>query len=124
MLSATMLYSLSFFLPTIITSFGYSSDIISNLLTAPVYLVALICVVANSLHSDRTAERYYHIAVPAFLAAVLFAFQAVASIHFSKVRLVFSSFCFLHSSAIHSSSLLFRRLNTRCYSSLLLLSGL
>jgi ACS family tartrate transporter-like MFS transporter len=41
-----------------------------GLLTAIPNILAIVCMVLNGLHSDRTGERRWHVAVPAFLAAV------------------------------------------------------
>jgi len=38
-------------------------------MTAPPYLAALLLVLLNSWHSDRTQERGYHVAVPLALSA-------------------------------------------------------
>jgi MFS transporter, ACS family, tartrate transporter len=71
-------YGLSFFLPAILASQLHVSDKIAGLIAGPAYLMALIAMLVNGWHSDRTGERYWHAAVPMallgggiFLAAVL-----------------------------------------------------
>ncbi len=60
----------------IITSFGYS-PLTSNLLSAPVYLFALVVTVAVSVRSDQQAERFWWIIWPSVLCAVSFVLQAI-----------------------------------------------
>jgi len=63
------IYSLSFFLPTIIGEFGVS-HLTSNLLSAIPYSVATVFMIANSIHSDRKAERMWHLVMANVLGAV------------------------------------------------------
>lgn len=41
-----------------------------GLLSSIPYVLSVVCMVLSSIHSDRTGERRWHVAVPAFLAAV------------------------------------------------------
>jgi cyanate permease len=52
----TPLYSISLFLPTILKGLGYSENE-SQLMTAPVYLVACICTIGGSFASDKAGQR-------------------------------------------------------------------
>jgi nitrate/nitrite transporter NarK len=62
----------------IIGSFGYST-LTSNLLSTPVYLIALIITILVSLYADRTpSTRWRFIFWPALIGAASFALQAVA----------------------------------------------
>jgi len=66
----TMSYGISLWLPTVLkqgSSFGIQA--IGYISTLP-YLLAVGTMVLNGLHSDKTGERFWHIAVPAFAAAV------------------------------------------------------
>jgi ACS family 4-hydroxyphenylacetate permease-like MFS transporter len=87
----TPIYSVSYFLPSIIEQFIKSSDLItinstdtnslqpiilSNLLTIPIHFCAFIAVLANAFHSDRVHERFLHLLVPTFIS--LLAWGALA----------------------------------------------
>ncbi|KAJ4395949.1 hypothetical protein N0V93_000165 [Gnomoniopsis smithogilvyi] len=67
--------SVTNFFPTVVATLGYS-DVITLLLTAPPYVLAVLVTYANALHADRTGERYLHIVLPlccsvaAFILAV------------------------------------------------------
>jgi MFS family permease len=57
-------YGLSMFMPAIIKSqSGASSQVASYLASLP-YLMALLAMLVNGWHSDRTGERPWHVAVP------------------------------------------------------------
>ncbi|KAJ7451728.1 major facilitator superfamily domain-containing protein [Mycena galericulata] len=51
------------FFPSVVSTLGYSRNI-TYVLTAPPYLLCVVMMLLNSLHSDRTQERYWHIVVP------------------------------------------------------------
>jgi ACS family tartrate transporter-like MFS transporter len=57
-------YGLQMFLPKIIKSQTGLSDVWASLVAAPFYLIALVAMLLNGLHSDRTQERIAHVAVP------------------------------------------------------------
>ncbi len=68
------LYSIGFFLPQMIEGFeqqfGQDYGIVEvGLLTAVPYAVATAAMLVWSRHSDRTGERVWHVALPAFVAA-------------------------------------------------------
>jgi ACS family tartrate transporter-like MFS transporter len=64
----TCTYGISLWLPTVIRSLsGVSSFVIGLLSTIP-YIAAAIAMVIVGYHSDRTGERRYHAAIPAFCA--------------------------------------------------------
>lgn len=50
-----------------------SSPLLVGLLSAIPYALAAVSMVATSLHSDRTSERRWHVAWPAFIAAAAWA---------------------------------------------------
>lgn len=57
--------------PTIVKTLGYS-DVVSLLLTAPPYMLAVMTTFVNSWHADRTGELYYHITLPMYVAIAAF----------------------------------------------------
>ena len=57
-------YGISIFMPTIIQSQTGFSDQVSSYLCSPAYALALVAMLWNGRHSDRTGERYWHAAVP------------------------------------------------------------
>jgi D-galactonate transporter len=68
------LYVLAFFLPQVISGFqeqfGTTSSLVEvGLITAIPYAVAAVAMVLWARHSDRTGERAWHVAAPAFLGA-------------------------------------------------------
>jgi MFS transporter, ACS family, tartrate transporter len=65
-------YGMSFWLPSLIRSLSGISDFLVGTLTAVPYLAAAIVMVISGLHSDRTGERRWHVAGPAFVGAVAF----------------------------------------------------
>jgi hypothetical protein len=48
------------------------SNITTLLLTTPPYLIAVIAILANAWHADKTGERYLHVALPPLIAAACF----------------------------------------------------
>lgn len=68
-------YGLSLWLPTIIKAFGVS-DATTGLLSAVPYLFAVVGLYLIPRHSDRTGERYWHIALVSALAAITMAASA------------------------------------------------
>jgi ACS family tartrate transporter-like MFS transporter len=68
------LYVLAFFLPQVIAGFqeqfGTTFSLVQvGLVTAVPYAVAAVAMVLWARHSDRTGERAWHVAAPAFLGA-------------------------------------------------------
>ena len=57
--------------PTIVGTLGYN-NINSLLLTVPPYVLGVITTFFNSWHADRTGERYFHIALPLYVAVIAF----------------------------------------------------
>lgn len=80
------IYGLSLWLPTIIKQFGVS-DATTGLLSAVPYLFAVVGLLLLPRHSDRTGERYWHIAVMSGLAALTMA--ASAWFHTPALQLLF-----------------------------------
>jgi MFS family permease len=63
------------FFPTIVKSLGYSSKI-TLLLTAPPYVFSAILGISNSLHSDKTKERWLHVMWPQVFCSIGFIISA------------------------------------------------
>jgi ACS family tartrate transporter-like MFS transporter len=64
-----VLYSFTFWLPTMLKRQSGLSDIRVGLLGAVPYLASFIAMQVNGWHSDKSCERYWHSAVPLFLSA-------------------------------------------------------
>jgi ACS family tartrate transporter-like MFS transporter len=61
-------YGVAFWLPQIVKSFSALSNSAVAMLSALPYVSASICMVITANHSDKTRERRWHVAVPAFAA--------------------------------------------------------
>jgi cytochrome bd-type quinol oxidase subunit 2 len=55
------------------------SSVISLLLTAPPYVLAVIVTYLNALHADKTGERYWHITIPMCVAVVAYIIAATTT---------------------------------------------
>ena len=64
--------------PLILKQFGYSALTIGWLNSAPSF-VAVVAMIAWAYHSDRTLERTWHVAIPAFAACVGFMWAGYAA---------------------------------------------
>jgi ACS family tartrate transporter-like MFS transporter len=71
-------YGLGFWMPQIVKGFGGLSNIQTGWLTAAPYLVAAIAMALWGRHADRTQERTWHFALPAFVASASFLTAALA----------------------------------------------
>jgi len=69
-------YSIMFWLPTAVRALSGISPFLIGLLSAIPYLAAAIAMVIVGAHSDRTGERDWHLALPAFVTC--FALVAAA----------------------------------------------
>jgi ACS family tartrate transporter-like MFS transporter len=63
-------YTLVFWLPTMLKRQSGFSDMRVGLLGTVPYVAALIAMLINGWHSDKTGERRWHAAVPLFIAAM------------------------------------------------------
>jgi MFS family permease len=59
------------FFPTVVKGLG-KSNIATLLLTTPPYLIAVIAILANAWHADKTGERYLHVSLPPIISVVAF----------------------------------------------------
>jgi ACS family tartrate transporter-like MFS transporter len=63
-------YTVAFWLPTILKRQSGFSDLRVGLIGTLPYVVALMAMLINGWHSDKTGERRWHSAVPQFIAAI------------------------------------------------------
>jgi D-galactonate transporter len=87
------IYGLSAWLPTIIKAFGGVSNLETGLLSAIPYLFAVAGLLIVPRHSDRTGERFGHIAAAAALGAAGLVVSASAHSHVVQLgALCFTAF--------------------------------
>lgn len=65
----TVSYGISLWLPNLIRSLSGVSDFVIGLLSTIPYIAAAISMVLVGMHSDRSGERRWHTALPAFVGA-------------------------------------------------------
>ncbi|EAW07180.1 putative MFS transporter [Aspergillus clavatus NRRL 1] len=70
--------SVTNFFPTVVETLNYSR-IVTLLLTAPPYCLAVISAFANAWHSDRTGEKYWHITLPLYISVAAFIIAATTT---------------------------------------------
>ena len=75
----TVSYGVSLWLPTLIRSLSGVSNLILGVLSAIPYVAAAFAMVIVGLHSDRSGERRWHTAVPAFAGALALAGAAYST---------------------------------------------
>eukprot|EP01112_Ceratiomyxa_fruticulosa_P009080 TRINITY_DN2368_c0_g1_i1.p1 TRINITY_DN2368_c0_g1~~TRINITY_DN2368_c0_g1_i1.p1 ORF type:complete len:454 (+),score=50.40 TRINITY_DN2368_c0_g1_i1:195-1556(+) len=87
-------YTLSFFLPAIISEFGFDT-IVSNLITTPVYTAAIIFSLIIALNSDRTGLYPHHIAFCSCIGTASYILLAISmtktSLAFQYTSVIFST---------------------------------
>jgi ACS family tartrate transporter-like MFS transporter len=66
----TASYGISLWLPNLIRSASGGSNFVVGMLSSIPYVAAAIAMVLVGLHSDRTGERRWHLAIPAFVGAL------------------------------------------------------
>jgi MFS family permease len=59
-----------FWLPSVIRKSGIDNTMTIGLLSVVPFLIALVVQYLNARHSDRTGERRWHVAIPAFVATI------------------------------------------------------
>lgn len=72
----TVMYGMSMWLPTVIKSLASMNNFTIGVLSAIPYLAAAIAMVRVGLHSDRSGERRWHVALLAFAGALALAAAA------------------------------------------------
>ena len=76
---STTMYGVTLWLPSVIKSFSGLGNFAISLIAVLPFLVATILMVLVGLHSDRTGERRWHTAVPAFVAGAALVCAAYGS---------------------------------------------
>jgi D-galactonate transporter len=76
------IYTISFWLPTILKSAGVVDVMQIGLYSAIPYVVAAVSMIAFARSSDHHRERRWHCAVPAFLSALALGIATVTTSHF------------------------------------------
>jgi ACS family tartrate transporter-like MFS transporter len=72
----TVSYGMSLWLPKLIKSVSDSNDFTIGVLSGIPYVAAAVAMVTVGWHSDRSGERRWHTAVPAFAGAIALGFAA------------------------------------------------
>ncbi|GES62222.1 MFS transporter [Aspergillus terreus] len=70
--------SVTNFFPTVVETLNFGK-IETLLLTAPPYVLAVICAFANAWHADRSGERYFHVTLPLYIAVAAFIIAATTT---------------------------------------------
>ncbi|WP_321797507.1 MFS transporter [Caballeronia sp. J97] len=85
------LYGVGFWIAQIIKSLGHS-DQMTGVIAAIPYFAACVFMVFWGRHSDRTGERFWHVVIPAWIAAAGFV-VAYFTVHSPVLVLVALTFC-------------------------------
>jgi MFS family permease len=72
------LYTVAFWFPTLLRDAGLHSALGIGLWTAAPHAAAVVAMLVNGWHSDRTGERRWHIIVPILIGAVALALSPLA----------------------------------------------
>lgn len=70
------LYGITFWLPQILQSMGYSNNAIGMIVAVP-YAIAVVSMILWGAHSDRTGDRIWHVTLTCLFAALGFLLSAV-----------------------------------------------
>ncbi|WP_062174636.1 MFS transporter [Burkholderia sp. PAMC 26561] len=71
-------FGITLWLPQIVKSLGSLSTVEAGIVSAVPYVFSALASIAIGRHSDKTGERKWHIALPAFLGAAGFVVAAIA----------------------------------------------
>ncbi len=69
-------YGLTLWIPQIVRGISGASDLAVGFITAIPYVAAAVAMLAVGASSDRTGERFWHVALPSFIGAAGFAASA------------------------------------------------
>jgi MFS family permease len=97
----TTSYGLQMFMPMILQSLTGSSDLQATFLTAVLFTMALIGMLWNAQHSDRTRERIWHTAAMMGLLSVGLAAAAMSN-HVGQAALAFVFLAFVMGPGMYS----------------------
>jgi MFS transporter, ACS family, tartrate transporter len=70
-------YGLTLWIPQIVRGISVQSDLMTGMITAIPYAAAAVAMVLVGASSDRTGERFWHVALPSFIGAAGFAASAI-----------------------------------------------
>jgi len=70
--------SVTNFFPSVVKTLGYN-NLDTLLLTAPPYVLAMICAFANAWHADKTGERFLHVTLPMIVGVAAFILAAATT---------------------------------------------
>jgi ACS family tartrate transporter-like MFS transporter len=74
--TSTGSFGISLWLPTVLHKISAAGNLKIGFISAIPYLFAALCMVLVGIHSDRTRERRWHVAISGFTAAAAFAVAA------------------------------------------------
>ena len=74
--TSTGSFGISLWLPTVLHKISAAGNLKIGFISAIPYLFAALCMVLVGIHSDRTQERRWHVAISGFIAAAAFAAAA------------------------------------------------
>ena len=83
----------SIWLPTMMKSLTGGSEMLVGWLTSLPWLIAMIMLVLNSRHSDKTGERRFHVIVPAVVSALFLLASTLLAGHEMLTAAVISLIC-------------------------------
>jgi hypothetical protein len=89
--TASLLASISGFVPSIVQSLGYTSAASANLMTVPPYACAFFLMFVTSYTSDRLKDRGIHITVLASIAAICY--LCLATLGNDKLKAKYGLLC-------------------------------
>jgi len=69
-------YGLTLWIPQIVRGISVQSDFVTGMITAIPYAAAAVAMILVGASSDRTGERFWHVAIPSFVGAAGFAASA------------------------------------------------
>jgi hypothetical protein len=70
--------SVTNFFPSVVDTLGYG-NMITLLLTAPPYVLAVITAFANAWHADKTGERFLHVTLPLLVTVAAYILAAATT---------------------------------------------
>lgn len=80
-------YGLIFWLPQTVRQMSDLTEFEVGLVTALPWVGNVFAIYLNAAHSDKTGERFWHVSIPAVIAAVAFALTATAPPHLALILL-------------------------------------
>lgn len=78
-----LLYTVAFWFPSMLHARGITNPMTIGFITVLPHLCAVVSMLVNGWHSDRSGERIWHVAIPAILAAVFLSLATIPSLSLS-----------------------------------------